>query len=110
MGHFVGAGVLRAANNITGDWSYRMPFAVQWVWLPFLIPAMVFAPESPYWYVRKGKIEQAQRTVARLAPEAEHDRVHDVVSSMIRTNELESKVHQGTSFADCFRGIDRRRT
>lgn len=110
LGHFVGAGVLRAANDIKGTWSFRMPFAVQWVWLPFLIPAMIFAPESPYWYVRKGKLDQAERTVARLAPAADRERVHEVVSSMVRTNELEKEVHQGTSFVDCFRGVDRRRT
>lgn len=30
IGHFVGAGILRKAASMTGNWSYRMPLAVQW--------------------------------------------------------------------------------
>ncbi|WWC61507.1 uncharacterized protein I303_104091 [Kwoniella dejecticola CBS 10117] len=110
LGHFIGAGVLRAANNITGKWSYRMPFAVQWVWIPILVPLMVFAPESPYWFVRKGKLSNAEKTVRRIAPAAEQGRVHEIVSSMVRTNQFEKDVTAGTTFADCFRGVNRRRT
>jgi SP family general alpha glucoside:H+ symporter-like MFS transporter len=110
MGHFIGAGILRAANDIKGTWSYRMPFAVQWVWMPFLIPAMLFAPESPYWYIRKGKLDKAEKTVRRIAPSAERDRAQEIVSSMVRINAVEQKVSGGTSFADCFKGVDRRRT
>ncbi|KAK6910431.1 hypothetical protein I203_104463 [Kwoniella mangroviensis CBS 8507] len=110
LGHSIGAGVLRAANNITGKWSYRMPFAVQWVWIPILVPLLVFAPESPYWFDRKGRLENAEKTVRRIAPAAEQDRVQEIVSSLVRTNHFEREVKAGTSFTDCFKGVDRRRT
>ncbi|WVQ95848.1 hypothetical protein IAU59_002947 [Kwoniella sp. CBS 9459] len=110
LGHFIGAGVLRAANNIDGKWSYRMPFAVQWVWIPILLPFLLFAPDSPYWFIRKGKLDKAEKTVRRIAPAAEQSRVQEIVSSMVRTNHLEQEVSAGTSFLDCFKGADRRRT
>ncbi|WWC85147.1 uncharacterized protein L201_000004 [Kwoniella dendrophila CBS 6074] len=110
LGHFIGAGVLRAANNITGKWSYRMPFAVQWVWIPILLPILAFAPESPYWFVRKGKLQNAEKTVRRIAPAAEQGRVQEIVSSMVRTNQFEKEVNQGTTWADCFKGTNLRRT
>ena len=87
-----------------------MPFAVQWAWIPLILPILIFAPESPYWLVRKGKIEQAEKVVSRIAAPEDRDRCQDIVSAMVRTNTVEKNVHEGTSFLDCFRGVDRRRT
>lgn len=95
---------------MTGIWSFRMPFAVQWAWPIPLFAILLFAPESPWWLVRKGKIEQAHKSARRLTPAATKDRSKETVSSMIRTNQLEKDVSSGTSFLDCFRGTDLRRT
>lgn len=46
MGGFLSSGMARAALNISGDWSWRMPYCLQWVWpVPLFILAW-FAPES----------------------------------------------------------------
>lgn len=110
IGHLVGAGILRQATNMTGIWSFRMPFMVQWAWPVPIFLAFLFAPESPWWLVRKNKLEKAERSVSRLAPAQEKDRIKDTISTMIRTNELEKDVSAGTSWIDCFRGTDLRRT
>ncbi|ORY27080.1 putative alpha-glucoside transport-related protein [Naematelia encephala] len=110
IGHLIGAGILKKAQLMTGIWSFRMPFAVQWAWPVPLIVAFSLAPESPWWLVRKGHVDKAERSIRRLAPAAERDTAHDTVSAMIRTNELEKDVSSGTSFLDCFRGADLRRT
>lgn len=110
IGHLIGAGILKKAQQMTGIWSFRMPFAVQWAWPLPLFCILIFAPESPWWLVRKGKLEKALRSATRLSPNATKDRAKDTVSAMVRTNQLEKDVSSGTSFLDCFRGTDLRRT
>jgi len=45
---FIASGVLRAmVSNKTPD-SYRIPFAIQWIWPPLLIVGVYLAPESPW--------------------------------------------------------------
>lgn len=45
-GAFICSGVLRGSLAIEGNWSWRMPYAVQWAWpIPLFILAAL-APES----------------------------------------------------------------
>lgn len=46
MGGFLSSGMARAALNITGDWSWRMPYIIQFVWPVPLFVLGWFAPES----------------------------------------------------------------
>jgi len=71
---------------------------------------MWFAPESPWWLVRHGEILEAEKSVQRLASKEMKPRARDTVAQMVRTNQLEVDVSEGTSWFDCFRGTDRRRT
>lgn len=102
----------QATLKIEGDWSWRTPFVIQWVWVIPLFLIVYFAPSSPWWLVRKGRHAEAEAAVRRLTnPEyfGEQD-VKNTVAMMQHTNQLEIEVSEGTSYIDCFRGIDRRRT
>ncbi len=71
-----------------------------------------FCPPSPWWLVRQGRYEDAQRSIMRLADNrhfSEED-AKRTVAMYIHTTELEKSTQAGTSYIDCFRGIDRRRT
>jgi SP family general alpha glucoside:H+ symporter-like MFS transporter len=47
IGQVIGAGILRGFADTGSEWSYRIPFALQWAFaLPILL-AVLFAPESP---------------------------------------------------------------
>ncbi|UZP37784.1 hypothetical protein NXS19_005600 [Fusarium pseudograminearum] len=46
----------------------------------------------------------------RLSSSKEPGHAKQAVAMMIHTNEIEKSIDQGTSYMDCFRGIDRRRT
>ncbi|ORY85498.1 and other transporter-domain-containing protein [Protomyces lactucae-debilis] len=115
IGQFIGSGVLRGLLGMSEDagnsMSYRIPFAIQWIWpVPILI-GTIFAPESPYWLVRKGRFEDAKAVLRRL--QAQNDpnfNADDTVAMMRHTNELEREIAAGTSYLDCFKGVDRRRT
>ncbi|PGH08834.1 hypothetical protein AJ79_05838 [Helicocarpus griseus UAMH5409] len=112
LGQFIGIGVLKGMLEREGEWSYRIPYALQWMWpLPLAI-AIFLAPESPWWLVRKGKIDAAKRSLLRLTSlNRETDFDADETIAMIRhTTALEEKITHGASYLDCFKGIDLRRT
>ncbi|KAB5531403.1 maltose permease MAL31 [Coniochaeta sp. 2T2.1] len=111
IGQLIAAGVLAGLVNRPDEWAYRIPFALQWMWPAFLIPALFFAPESPWHLVRKGRIEEAERSLSRLYRHgAKGVNIKATLADIIHTNELEEELTSGTSYLDCFRGVERRRT
>ncbi|KAH9207790.1 putative transporter [Leptodontidium sp. 2 PMI_412] len=111
MGQMIAAGVVRALLKRADEWAYRIPFALQWIWpLPVLV-GVLFMPESPWWLVRKGRIEDARGSLLRLTTRDDPTFDVDASISLINdTNEHEKAISEGTSYADCFKGIDLRRT
>ncbi|KIY70586.1 trehalose transport-related protein [Cylindrobasidium torrendii FP15055 ss-10] len=112
VGILLSSGVVQASLPIQNDWSWRMPFIIQWVWIIPLFLIVWFAPMSPWWLVRQGRIEEAEYNVRRLTSPAyvSEDEVKNTVAMMVHTNELERQIEEGTTYLECFKGIDRRRT
>ncbi|KAL1877957.1 hypothetical protein Daus18300_002311 [Diaporthe australafricana] len=110
IGQFIAAGILKGLINNHTDWGYKIPMAIQWVWpVPLAIFAFL-APESPWFLVRTGKLEKAKKSLTRLA-QPEHHSDHDAtIALMVRTDNLEKEERSGTSYIDCFRGTNLRRT
>lgn len=94
----------------TDEWAYRIPFAIQWVWPVPLIVLIYYAPESPWFLVRAGRIDEAAKMVARIQKKGSQVDPRDTVAMMVRTNEHEKATSAGASYLDCFRGVDLRRT
>ncbi|EGV63773.1 hypothetical protein PSN45_004156 [Yamadazyma tenuis] len=118
IGQFIAAGVLQGLVDNTTEWSYRVPFAVQWAWPIPLFILTFLAPNSPWWLVRKGDHEGAEKSLKRLASKAVHHRIPNQVALMIHTNALEQAQHQSKSndekgwrgYLQCFKGTNLRRT
>ncbi|KFY34892.1 hypothetical protein V494_06384 [Pseudogymnoascus sp. VKM F-4513 (FW-928)] len=111
IGQFIASGVLKGLVDRKDEWAYRIPFAVQWIWPIPIIVGVFLAPESPWWLVRKGRIEEAKRSILRLTGKGNPDfNVDETVAMIIHTNEFEKEIAAGTSYADCFKGTDLRRT
>jgi hypothetical protein len=65
----------------------------------------------PWWLVRHGKIDEARASILRLTSKNNAEfNVEDTLAMMIHTNELEIQQTAGTSYLDCFKGVDLRRT
>ena len=105
IGQLIGSGVLRGCclwtiNGLTrsllqSSGSGRLPILV----------AVCLAPESPWWLIRKGRVEEAERAVSRLArKETGSFNAKETVAFMVHTNEVEKTIQSGTSYLDCFRG------
>lgn len=110
IGQLLSYSVLLTLNSDTSQWGWRIPFAVQWVWPVLIFPIALFAPESPWWLVRKGKINQAERSVVRLSSKGNEEGARRAVALMVETNELEKTMLEGSSYAECFRGTNLWRT
>lgn len=112
IGILLSSGVVKALLTIQTDWSWRIPFVLQWIWLPPLFAISYFCPPSPWWMVRKGRIDEAKIAVRRLTNPAlfSDAEVDDSVAYMIHTTEMEREVSEGTSYIECFKGTNRRRT
>lgn len=117
-GQLVAAGVLRSMLGNTTQWSYRLPFAIQWVWIPPLFILTILAPDSPYWLIRNGRFEEAEKVIKRLSSKSVHHKAKQKVNLMIYTNELEKNQSEKLddrykgwkSYIECFKGSNRRRT
>lgn len=109
IGQCFATGILAGLVERTDKWGFKIPFAIQWVWpVPILI-AVMLAPESPWWLVKQGRLEDAKRAIDKCVRKGEVD-VDNHVAMMVETNEIEKKVSSGTSYLQCFKGVDLRRT
>lgn len=105
MGKLIAFGVLKAMLTNTTEWSYRIPYGLQWMWPPFMLITIYFAPESPWWLVRKGRLEEAEQSLRRLCS-APDDVINpkNTIALMSRTIETECAMDIQGSYLDCFRG------
>jgi hypothetical protein len=88
--------------------AFRIPIATQWA-LPLLMLSLVyFCPDPPYWLCRKGRYEDAARSLRRFATSAVDTKLN--LASVLETLRLEeSATGVRPSYLDCFQGSNLRR-
>lgn len=112
VGQEIGIGVIMGNLWRTDEWAYRIPYALQWMWPVPLLIGIYLAPESPWWLVRREKLDEAKKALLRLTSldkETGFD-ADETIAMMVHTTALEQKITRGASYLDCFRGTDLRRT
>ncbi|KAK1830199.1 general alpha-glucoside permease [Podospora conica] len=108
MGQLLANIICAGTSRLDDHWAYSIPFAMQWFWCIIIIPGLFFVPESPWWLVRKGRLDEAETVLRRLAsPKVD---IQQNLLAIIETDGLEQKLEMGSTYWDCFRGVNRRRT
>lgn len=69
---------------------------------------LIFAPESPWHLVRRGRHDEALQALDRLSDGTVDNR--ETLSLIQHTVALERQLDVGSSIRDCFKGTDLRRT
>lgn len=67
------------------------------------------APESPWWLIRRGRKEEALRSIERLGSGSK-SHAQQTYAMMERTVEIEAQIGGSPSLLDLFKGTDFRRT
>lgn len=130
-GIVVAAATLGYAKG-TNEWAWRIPLALQWIFpvspfhplLPWAVdertvltmrfqtPLLILiflAPESPWWLIRRGRKEEALRSIQRLGTKNPED-AQKSLAMMERTVEIEAQLGGAPSLLDLVKGTDLRRT
>ncbi|KAL8383376.1 hypothetical protein RB595_006904 [Gaeumannomyces hyphopodioides] len=111
-GGLLSTGILRGLLRIPGELGYKVPFAVQWVWPVPIMVVTLLCPESPWWLVRQGRVDEAREAVRKLIT-PQDDVQFDLdahVDMMVVTDKYEKQINAGVNYHDLFKGANRRRT
>lgn len=108
MGQLLANGVTAGTSKLTNHWAFSIPFALQWFWCLLIIPGMFFIPESPWWLVRQGRMEDAKKSLRRLSGKTVN--IPAQLAFIVETDRLERQLEAGITYLDCFRGDNLRRT
>jgi MFS transporter, SP family, general alpha glucoside:H+ symporter len=108
IGQLIANGVIAGTSQLDSHWAYSGPFASQWFWCLVILIGWPFAPESPWYLVRKGRVEDAEHSLRRLASHTID--VKPTLAMIIETDRLEQELEAGTTYRDCFKKINIRRT
>jgi MFS family permease len=108
IGQLIANGVIAGTSKLDNHWAYSAPFAAQWFWPLVILIGTPFAPESPWWLVRKGRIDEAEQALRTLSSPGVD--VKNTLAMIIETDRLEVEMETGTTYLDCFKGSNLRRT
>lgn len=107
-GQLIANGVIAGTSKLDTHWAYSAPFAVQWIWPAFILPVIFFAPESPWWLQRQGRLEEAEQSLRKLASKGVD--VKPALAMIVETDRFEREMEAGSNYVDCFKKVNRRRT
>lgn len=115
IGQLISSCVLKGTLSMDTQWAYKIPWALQWIWPIPIIIGVYFAPESPWWLCKKGRLHEARTSIRRLLSKNKNLPDVDVLadamlSKMQLTITHEKQQMTGSSYWDCFRGVNLRRT
>ena len=104
LGLLIASIVNNSTKNRQDTGCYRIPVAVQFAWAIILVTGMIFLPETPRYLIKKGKPEQAARSLSKLRRlDVDHPALVEELSEVEANHQYELSLGRAT-YLDCFRG------
>jgi sugar porter (SP) family MFS transporter len=101
--------VVYATQSRRDTGSYRIPIAVQFLWAIILAVGLALLPESPRYWVKKGKLDKAAHALGRVRGQPlDSEYIQDELAEIIANHEYEMSILPQTSYLGswlaCFSG------
>lgn len=98
-----------AVKNRSDTGSYRIPIGIQFAWGLILGTGLFFLPDSPRYFVKRGRIEKAMESLSRLRGQpTDSEYIQVEIAEIIANDEYERELIPSTSWfsswANCFKG------
>jgi sugar porter (SP) family MFS transporter len=109
IGLLLASCVVYATENKPNTSSYRIPIGLQFIWAAILGVGLVFLPDSPRYFVKKGRIEDATAALCRVRNQpADSVYVEAELAEIIANEEYERHIIPDSSWfgswMNCFSG------
>ncbi|KAH7309790.1 putative high affinity glucose transporter [Stachybotrys elegans] len=101
--------VVYATQDYTSTAQYRIPIAIQFPWAIILGGGLMMLPDSPRYFVKRGRIEDATNALARVRGQpTDSVYVQNELAEIIANEEYERALIPSSSWfsswANCFKG------
>ncbi|KAK4038342.1 general substrate transporter [Parachaetomium inaequale] len=109
IGIMLASCVVYATKGRPDTGSYRIPIAIQFAWAIILAGGLLFLPDSPRYFVKKGKLTEATDALSRLRGQPKTSEFIQVeLAEIVANEEYERQLIPSTtwfgSWANCFKG------
>lgn len=108
IGQLVSNAAIKGFGGRTDTWAYKGPFAIQWFFVAWIVVGLPFVPESPWYYVRHNRLEDARRSLEQLYGAGVD--VGPKVAMIVKTIEEDMELQRASTWAQCFQGNNLSRT
>jgi hypothetical protein len=109
LGILLASGVVYGTENRSDTGSYRIPISLQFIWAIILGGGLMFLPDSPRYFVKKGRLADASNSLSRLRGQPEESEyIQMELSEIVANEEYERKIIPSSgwlsSWMNCFSG------
>nr|CAD1814645.1 monosaccharide transporters [uncultured fungus] len=109
IGILLASVVVYATKDRTNTGNYRIPVGIQFAWALILGIGLCFLPDSPRYFVKRGRLEKAANSLSRLRGQPETSEFIQVeLAEIVANEEYERSLIPTTSFIgswmQCFKG------
>lgn len=109
IGLFLAALVNNATKNRADTGSYRIPVAIQFGYAIIIIIGMLYLPETPRYWIKRGKLANAANSLSRLRRLPAEDPSVQQELAEIETHYIEEASLGNASYISCFQKPLRKR-
>ena len=104
VGIMLASGVAYATQNRQDSGAFRIPIGIQYLWAIILAIGLFLLPESPRYYVKRGRLDLAIKALSRVRGQpTDSDWLQDELAEIQANYEYEQQVGE-VSWLGCFTG------